>query len=318
MFLHRFKKDFFKQWIAYFSLFCVVFTSQIPSKLLADPCSCIMVDQEDARRTKIATVVAGATVLALVGGVAWLAFGSSGRKHHHSSSSSSYSSYSSYSYRSYSSDYSSDSPWYSDRSSHSSSPYSHDSNSSGSRSSSSPWYSDYSPSHYYTTNPYSIFGENNVSSFYGGSTEGIGDIVDQQRFEDGLPFQGKRVMRTKKSIKESSDQLSGVFVTHPALSVSNQGRMIAFVRLPDGTTQVLGSLLISSRGGTSLTCGPFTQKGTYTFGISVEEGTSLSSHLKVGYVEINVNGSTVDTHDFLVPAHPSANYEPHPCEYTLP
>lgn len=321
MFHYAFKKKYLKQWIAYYSLLCLLLTSQVPSKIFADepyvdepcsfvnePCSCVLIDPEAARRTRVATVVAGATVIALVGGVAYAVFGSSGHKHHHSSHH--HSSCHSYGYdsscRSTYSDSSSD-----DCSSHHSqhSHHSHHSHQSH-HSHSSPWYSDYSPSHYYSCNPNSIFSENNVSSF--GSDPAI--VADPQFLERGnLPLRGRRLGRTKAS-KESSE-LSGVFVIHPTLSESHQGSITAFVRLPDGSTQTLGSLPFSSRTGSSIPYGPFTEKGTYTFGIRIEEATSLPS--KVGSLEANVNGSTVESYDFFVPVHPPAHYEPHPFEYTL-
>jgi len=133
--------------------------------------------------------------------------------------------------------------------------------------------------------------------------------------EGTLATRSKRVGRMKQS--KESNQITGVFVTHPSLSNTGKGSVTAFVQMPDGTTQVLGSLPFSSSSGSSLAYGPFHQKGNYVFKVSVDEGSVFPSHSKVGSVEINVNGSTVESRDFFAPAHASGRYEPVPCEYAL-
>src|SRR5215208_3485030 len=101
MFYQVFKKNSIQQLIIFFSIFCFLFTSQLPSKLLAEPCSslcpAVLENEQDALRAKNATIVVGTTIIALIGGVAWLALGSSCHKKHHCYCSS-YSSSCSYGY----------------------------------------------------------------------------------------------------------------------------------------------------------------------------------------------------------------------------
>ena len=216
---------------------------------------------------------------ALVGGIAYLAFGrSSGHDKHSShccSSSCSKSrvpySYSNNSGYSYSNDYSSDS---------------------------------YSP--------YSIFSHNEASS-WSGSSSGYGSS-DPQFEERGrsLPFQAKKISSGQSSKKNV--RVSGHFFTYPAPSASSRGSVAAYVRLPDGTVEDLGSLSFSPSSASSLSYGPFKQPGTYHFGIRVEEGSVFASQIKIGSVEINCNEEAVKKHDFFVPAHSSPSYEPPPFE----
>lgn len=307
-----FKKESFKQLVSYFLLCCLLFNSQMPARLFADACSCIedpcsciedpcsctadscscmLVNQQDARRARIANIVTGATIVALVGGVAYAAFGSSGHRHHSSHNSSSYSNNSD--------------NHYSHHSHHSSSRHSDDSYASNHN-------SEYSPSSYYSSNPYSIFSENDASSFSGNSSQPFTNpqFLDRGSVpfldEGNLPARARKVPYTKDS--KSSNQLSGVFISHSSLSTPNQGSFRAFVQLPDGTLEVLGNISFSNSASSSLSYGPFTQKGSYAFGICVDEGTELSRQVKVG-LEINMNGSTVQNAEFFVPAHPPINYE---------
>lgn len=297
---NAFRKEYLKRWIAYFTLFCVVFASQQPAKLIAEDCPCILVNQEDACRTRTATIVAGATLIALVGGIAYLAFGSPNHKGHSHSSSSSYSpSYSSYSYD-YDPPFSKPSYSYSGYSSNS---YSGDSDGRHQR------------RHHRHSNRssdyYSFFTGSNESAYHSASDPQF----EERNAEGNLPARSRLLARAKKS--KETDQISGIFTTHPSLSASAKGSVTAFVQMPDGTTQTLGSLPFSASAGSSLSYGPFTQKGNYLFGIRIDEGTMLSSQTKVGSVEVNINGSTVESRDFFAPAHSSSHYEPAPCEYSL-
>lgn len=139
--------------------------------------------------------------------------------------------------------------------------------------------------------------------------------MDPQIFERGdVHIRGKHLARSKLS--KEAKELSGTFILH-STSGLHQGSATAFVRLPDGSTQTLGSVSLSNRSGTSIPYGPFNQKGIYTFGMYVEGGTSCSSQVKIGSLEVKVNESTVENHDFFVPAHSPSIYEPHPCEYTF-
>ena len=112
---------------------------------------------------------------------------------------------------------------------------------------------------------------------------------------------------------EEETQISGVFASHCNGAAENQGSFTAFVQLPDGTTRTLGRLSLSGNGGTSLHYGPYDQKGTYTFGISLDQTINSPEQMKAGSVEIQVNGSAVQKHDFTLPPHAAANYEPAPC-----
>jgi hypothetical protein len=294
---NAFRKEYLKRWIAYFTLCCVVFASQQPAKLIAEDCPCILVEPEDACRTRTATIVAGATIIALVGGIAYIAFGSPCHKgHSHSSNSCSSSSYS-YdppfpSYSSYSSySYSSDS--YGRRHHHHHRHHRHSHRSSDYSSDSSFW----------------------TGSGYSAYHSASDPQIFERNAEGNLPARSRQLACSKKS--KETDQISGVFITHPSLSSSAKGSVTAFVQMPDGTIQVLGSLPFSASGGSSLAYGPFTQKGNYLFGIRIDEGATLSSQTKVGSVEVNINGSTVESRDFFVPAHSPSHYEPTPCEYCL-
>lgn len=276
---HRvYQKDYLRQAVAYFSLLCVLFSSYTPSILLADDDS-MFVDEECEMRTRRARILAGVTVVVLAGGIAYAISSSSGKCHHH------YSSYSSSCY----SDYSSYSYYSSSCSDHSHHHHSHD-------------HSSYT----YSSYPSSIFSYNDVSTF-SGSTRHFGR--DPQYMERGI--------RSKDSQDSSSTThpLSGVFIANG--SGVGQGSITAFVQLPDGTRHILGSIPFSGHSSSSLPYGPFNQLGTYTFGISVDEGTILPAQARIGSVDIDVNGSTTQSHDFNVPSNPSTNYEPPPCSYTL-
>lgn len=333
MFFQAFKNESLKKWIAYYSLICFFFTfqasSQVPvspdadsypdsypdsysypnSNSCSDPGSCFLKDRDAARRTRVAKIVAGATIIALVGGVAYAVLGSSRSCHKHSHSCHSYSYC--------------NSPRH-DHSQHHNNHNNHNNNNHNNHNnhhsnhdhcSSSPWYSDYSPSRYYSSNPYSIFSENNVSNFSGSNSQ---VLMDPQRFQRGdLFIRAKHLARSQsksESSKEASE-LSGAFILHPVTGL-HQGNAAVFVRLPDGSTQTLGNATFSCKSS-SIPYGPFTQKGTYAFGINVEGSPSLSSQVKIGSIEVNVNDSTVETHDFYIPPHCPAHYEPSPCEYTL-
>jgi hypothetical protein len=282
---HTFKKEYIKRWIAYFTLFCILFTLSKPSQLCADECPYMLdseaefpcVDQERAWRERTARIVVGATAVALVVGVAILACSSSSS--HHSSSSSS-------------SSYSRDSYYSSSSCSHRHHHHHH-------------------RHHHHSSSSASIVGISKVGPRRATDPQ----FYERDSLEGNLPARSRQLVRVKNS--QDLNQLSGSFTTHPSLSTSGQGSVTAFVQMPDGTTQILGSLPFSSSTGSSLSYGPFTQKGTYLFGISLDGGISLASQSKVASVEVNVNGSTVESRDFFVPAHSTANYEPSPCEYTL-
>lgn len=286
-------KEYFKKWVVYLTLLCVALSSQQPFKLNGQGC-CRMLEEDESQRTRTATIVAGASVIALVGGIACLTCCSSShhKKHSHSSS---------------------DSNAYYPSSRYDSYGQSHDSygwhhhDSYGSHQSHHSKKSSHSSSHH-------------SSHSVGGVPRGLHGDPDPQFLQRGaddgnLPAHTPRVARSKQS--KEADQMTGVFVSHPSLSTTGKGKLTAFVQMPDGTTQVLGTLPFSGTAGSSLSYGPFTQKGNYVFRVSVEEGAVLPSHTKVGSVEVHVNGATVESRDFFAPAQGAGRYEPTPCECRL-
>lgn len=241
-------------WVAIFSLLCLLFNSLFPHKLSAQYCPqapCILIKEEDKERRKTAKIVAGATLIALVGGVAYFALASSSCHGHHSSSSSNYY-------------------------------YDHD-------------------SHFF-------------DSYY---SQNFRPFIRQKTL-DFVPSKGKHRFNRKDSLKDlnESNEISGTFIAQSVMSSSDHGSMTAFIRLPDGSTQTLGTIDLSSRGS-SIPYGPFTQKGTYAFNIKLEDAIPFTSNVKVGTIEIEVNGAKIENHDFFVPPYPPSNYEPAAFEYTL-
>lgn len=287
----------------YFFIFCFMINSLHISKLNGESCpypctcQCILVEEDESQRTRTATIVAGASVIALIGGVAALACCCSGhKKHSHSSSSSRSSHHGGDSY--YGSHYGSHDSYYnhSGSSSHYYSSDNHHHNHSKD-------YSSNDFSHYYSS-----------GSFYGSRFD---PQILEHPVEGNLPARCKQLPLTHKKIIKESSQITGRFTTHPTLNPSNKGYVTAFVQLPDGTTQTLGKLPFSSHSGSSLSFGPFSQKGDYVFGMTVENGTTLSSQTKIGSVEIHHNGSTVGSREFIAPAHVNSHYEPSPLDYSL-
>jgi hypothetical protein len=287
-----FKKNHLTQLFTYFSLFCVLFFSHLPSSTLSADTNLIL-DDECERRAQMSRILTGVTVVAIAGGIAYAVSQSGGHGHHHSSDSSSSSSSSSSSYSSSSQCYPSTSCY-----SYSSS----DSSDYSSRSSSS-----YSSSSYDRSN-YNSINKSNVSNF----------SRNDRRHRRTNPQYMERAKKGATIAHDSSsmaNQLSGLFMSH--FTTSGQGSFTAFVQLPDGSMRVLGSIPFSGNTSTSLPYGPFNQVGTYTFGISVDEGTVLPIQTKIGSIHLDVNGSTVQSHEFSLPSHPPANYELSPCSYTL-
>lgn len=101
--------------------------------------------------------------------------------------------------------------------------------------------------------------------------------------------------------------LSGRFITHGGESVT------PFIQLPDGTTHSLGRIA----GNGSIPYGPYSQTGSYTFGVSLDQANETSHQLKLGSFQIEVNESTVQKVDFTAPPHAPNNYEPSPVYYHL-
>jgi|GEM_PF-3415321 len=257
----------------YFSLLSLCLFSQIPSSLLAHPC--VFRNQEDIERQKTATIAAGATVIALIGGIACAAFASGHGHHSHHSSSS---------------DDSLD-------------PLGDDSHHSHSHHSSHR-HSDHHSYHH-------------SHSHFSSESSSISLGSDPQFFPtDKMPRLRLRPSPSLRNEKEAC-QLSGIFLSHPSLSSGSQGSFTIFAQLPDGTTETVGRLSFSGHGGSSLSFGPFSRKGSYTFGLSIDQGSVLLKQTHIGSIEIKINGSTVQSKEFFVPADATAGYEPPPFCYDL-
>ena len=277
---------------AYFAWFCVLLSTSLPAPVQGDLCK--SPDDESERREKVAYVVAGLTVIGVAAGIACLAT-ASGHHHHHSRSSwmSSVDNY-----RPYSSGYhhhhhhSSD---HSDYSSDDSSDHHHH------------HHHHHHHSGYYSSNPYSIFSENNASSWSGGS--------DSSRSERRTILRGRTCHAASSKHAEGEESaLSGQFIAHSSPSADAQGSVTAFVQLPDGSSRSLGTIPLSGNG--SLSYGPFLKKGTYTFGVSLDQGSGAAAQ-KIGTIQIEMNGAAVKSHDFTAPPHAPASYEPAPCIFDL-
>lgn len=150
---------------------------------------------------------------------------------------------------------------------------------------------------------YSVFDNNIVSNFSGGGSSSISEIRAQK-----IPSHTRKYAAKNKE----KQALSGVFCRSLSLPLAATGGCSVFVQSPDGTREIIGHISLSSNRDTSLSFGPFTKKGTYTFGIVVDEETTLSTQSKIGSIEIAVDGATAQKGDFSLPAHPSIHYEPQP------
>lgn len=130
------------------------------------------------------------------------------------------------------------------------------------------------------------------------------------------PFPDEQIIRSRSLThlkkNKQSRQIAGMFKTHLIPSRSAKGQATAFVQLPDGTTESLGKLSLSNTSPSSISFGPYTQKGDYTFGIRLEDNIQLPSSSKIASVEVSLNGLTVESRDFFIPAQAPARYEPMP------
>ncbi len=274
-------KDYRKQLMTYVTILCLLFTCHAPAS--ADVA--VLTNKEDCdRRLQVAYGVAGIAAVVLIGGLVYAA-SVSGHKCHHSSSSCD-SSCSYYSCYDYSSCYSSCSSCSSDH---------HHSN-----------HRRHSGRHHH---------RDSYSYDYYDS-----DLLVREVFPQGVIAPAGDVavrQKLKKSPKASkkTDELSGMFIAHP--TTLGQGSVKAFVRLPDGSTHVLGHVSLSGQTTCSIPFGPFNQMGHYTFGVSVDEGASIPVQTNIGSIHIEVNGSTAQSCDFILPPNASAHYEPAPCCYSL-
>lgn len=281
-------QKYFRQAVAFFALISIVTPTPSPAQYVAEcqQCTpeCIVVTPEDKTRGQVAAVVTGVSLAALAGIIACSACGCSGRNH----SSSGYSYYTPYSY------------WYSgdsDDSSHKS--YSHKSYS-------------HSYDSWQSVSGYSAFSENNVSSWsdYGSgysSVNGSGfnghinaDPIGGGEFPVHHHHHSSKhkshYHRVKTLCHEESCQLSATFSTLPVRSCATKGAITPFVQLPDGSTETLGSIPLSETGTACISCGPFSQKGSYAFGLYVN-GTAPTNG-KICRVEIKESGAVVQSGEF--------------------
>lgn len=282
-------KEYLKRFIIYLAWFCATVSTFLPSSAYADLC---LTDNSESEqfRYRTAYVVAGLTVIGLAAGIACLATASGHHKHHSHCSCSSldnyrpYSSSCSYSPSHCHHSYSDCSCYYSDYSCYSSdSCHRHH-------------HRHHHHSGFSDGSSYSRFSRNEYSDFDRGS---------------GSNFFTARGKVKPHSKEENS--LSGHFIVHH--NREQNGTVTPFIQLPDGTTQSLGTLPLSGNG--SIPYGPYHQKGNYTFGMTLDHANDSSSQLKLGSFEVEMNGSTVQKHDFSVPAHSSKSYEPSPFCYQL-
>lgn len=220
-----------RQLTAFICLVCSAASFTLKAPLFAD---CEMTDEQ---RERVAVTVAGATLVGLVAGVAWLAWGSKGKHHSSSCSSYSWSSYSDDCYTSYT------------------------------------WPYTYSTDYSYT---------NSRSS--------------------GLVS----VLTNDTIYSDTENTLSGFFISNPNLSLTGRGSITPFIQFPDGSVNFLDSITFTT-ASTNIPFGPFNQKGTYYFGVQVDAGTTVATEITAGFLNIYVNGASVERVEFRVPAHPSAN-----------
>lgn len=120
----------------------------------------------------------------------------------------------------------------------------------------------------------------------------------------------RSVMPSEASLAASTQgKLAGTFTITPSLSALGHGGLIVFVLLPDGTKQVLGRILFSDHTGSSLSYGPFDQAGTYTLGVTLDEGSEIYTQALIGYFDLSINGTFVQTCEVILsPYDQSALY----------
>lgn len=291
----RSPNEVLKHFIVSFGWFCAIFTTYLPAAAYGDLCVTDTCDSETFR-SRTAYVVAGLTVVGLAAAIAAMACASGHHKHHSRCSGLSsidnyrpYSSSCSHSHHSHShcsSYYSDCNSYYSDCSRDSD--HHHHHHHSGS----------------YDSNYYSDFHRNERSSFSSDGSDSPSINL--------LTARGK-TNHSSHGITEEKSALSGYFIAHN--SCGQEGNVTPFIQLPDGTTQSLGTLSLSGNG--SIPYGPFNQKGTYTFGVSLDQLNESNGQLKLGSFQIEVNDATVQKVEFSAPPHARNNYEPAPVCYHL-
>ncbi len=284
-----------KKSITAFTLLSMMMNLPGTAQMINSEAPIVIEDPEDAKRTRTATIIAGASILALIGGVAYFACGTGGKCHSSSSSSS------------YPSSRSSFSPYYNSSFNYDS----YGSGSYGSRSGSKHHHHRAHHKHKHSHSNSSFSGSN--SSFWSSSGGGPGNRQNEDfmrgRRDGNMPAR----LRTKNL--DERDQISAQFISHPCLS--GKGSFSAYIQLPDGARKTLGTLPFSPQRGSTLSSESYTKKGHYLFGIRLDSGSSLNGQTKIGTLEIKKNGVTVESRDFHLPAHASTHYEPQPIEVRL-
>jgi hypothetical protein len=96
--------------------------------------------------------------------------------------------------------------------------------------------------------------------------------------------------------------LTGYFFSTPDLNDLGNGNFIPFIELPDGSINELTTIAFEDHR-TSSFFGPFTQPGTYYFGIRLDEVTILPVRTLIGSVTIEINQAPAQTFEFIIPAN---------------
>lgn len=176
-------------------------------------------------------------------------------------------------------------------------------------SSSSCSWSDYSNHHHHHHHRSSSSSWSSSSSSGWSPSSGYGSFVlDPQIIERGnLPARSKKLPKAF-DCKESKNQIAGSFIFNTPSSDKNKIKATAYVKHPGGMVETLGSVM----GNGNIHYGPFSEKGSYQFGLNVE-GESPLPQTKMSSVEIHVDGLIVERHDF----YSSPKQDPAPFEFSL-
>lgn len=114
-----------------------------------------------------------------------------------------------------------------------------------------------------------------------------------------------------------SSSLSGLFSPSFSFPEQAKGSFSIFLQSPDGRTHVLGHVSLAYPQHSSFTFGPFTQSGLYTFGVRIEEEIEAPAQIQAGRFELHLNGSSIESYEFVLPSHASIGYEPPPATFKL-
>lgn len=158
-------------------------------------------------------------------------------------------------------------------------------------------YSSYSSNHCHHhhsySSDYSSFFSSDSSSSYGNDN----NIVTDQLLNTQFPLRQRKL--ETNGLANEQKALSGSFIISPNQNIKGTGEATAYVRLPDGTEQILGCFSLSENGHQVLSYGPFDQEGPYDFGVKLERASELSPEAKICSLEIAVNDEKVDQFEFV-------------------